>query len=165
MTPEIAIYLVQILNLFAFLTVALWFGVPRLRKLSRGSALMALVSVHLGRTLALQIYSSQAAGMSVPNGFRDRVVIGDLAGWALAIVILFCLRYRPRLSVPLIWLLIVETMYDLGSSTIEGIQAGVLGSASGTTWLIVAFYVPVMEVSLGLTVWQLLARRSEALAR
>ena len=80
MTPEIAIYLVQILNLFAFLTMALWFVVPRLRTLSRVNALIALVSVHLGRTLALQIYASQAAGMKVPDAFRDHVVAGDLPG-------------------------------------------------------------------------------------
>ena len=165
MTPEIAIYLVQALNLFAFLTIALWFGVPRLRKLGRVDALMALVSVHLGRTLALQIYASQAAGMHVPDGFRDRVVIGDLAGWLLAIIILFCLRFGSRLSVPLIWLLIFETVLDLGSSTVEGIRDGVIGSASGTTWLIVAFYLPVMQVSLGLTVWQLMTRRGEPLTR
>ena len=165
MTPEIAIYLVQILNLFAFLTIALWFVVPRLRNLSRVNALMALVSVHLGRTLALQIYASQAAGMKVSDTFRDRVVVGDLAGWAIAIALLFSLRYRSRLSVPLTWLLIAETVFDLGSSTIEGIQEGVIGSANGTTWLIVAFYVPVMQVSLGLTVWQLLTRRSEPLTR
>lgn len=164
MNAESAIYLVQVLNLFAFVTIAVWFIVPRLRNLSRVNALIALVSVHLGRTLCLQIYSSQAAGMQIPDAFRDHVVMGDLAGWALAIIILFCLRYRSRLSVPLIWLLIAETMLDLGSGTFEAIRAGVMGSTSGTTWLIVAFYVPIMQVTLGLTAWQLLARRSEKLA-
>ena len=56
-------------------------------------------------------------------------------------------------------------MFDLGSSTVEAIQAGVIASANGTTWLIVAFYVPVVEVALGLTVWQLLTRRNEPLTR
>jgi len=163
MNAEFAIYLVQLLNLFAFASFAVWFVVPRLRVSSRAGALMALVSVHLGRTLSLQIYASQAAGMKVSDAFRDHVVLGDMAGWALAIIILFCLRYRSRLSVPLIWLLIAETMYDLGSSTVEGIHDGVIGTANGITWLIVAFYLPVMQVALGLTVWQLLARRKEQL--
>lgn len=165
MNAESAIYLVQGLNLFAFVTIAVWFVVPRLRNLSRINALVALVSVHLGRTLSLQIYSSQAAGMQIPNAFRDHVVIGDLAGWALAIIILFCLRYRPRFSVSLIWLLIAETVLDLGLGILEAIHAGVMGSISGTTWLIVAFYVPFMQVALGLTVWQLLTRRSEQMTR
>ena len=39
-----------------------------------------------------------------------------------------------------------------------------MGSPNGTTWLIVAFCVPLMEVSLGPTVWQLLARRGEQYA-
>ena len=164
MNAESAIYLVQGLNLFTFVTIAVWFVVPRLKNLSRLNALIALISVHLGRTLSLQIYSSQAAGMQVPNAFRDHVVVGDLAGWALSIIILFCLRYRSRFSVPLIWMLIAETVFDLGSGTLEAIRAGVMGSTSGTTWLIVAFYVPLMEVSLGPTVWQLLARRGEQYA-
>jgi len=163
MSAEAAIYLVQVLNLFAFVTIAVWFVVPRLRNLSRVNALMALVAVHLGRTLCLQIYSSQDAGMKMVDAFRDHVVIGDLAGWALAIVILFSLRYRSRFSIPLIWLLVAETMVDLGTGTLEATRDGLMGSVNGTTWLIVAFYVPIMQVSLGLTVWQLLTKRGESL--
>ncbi len=163
MNAESAIYLVQALNLLAFGTMAVWFVVPRLRLMSRVGALTALVAVHLGRTLCLQIYASQDAGLKVSNALRDHVVVGDMAGWLLALIILFCLRSRPRYSVVMIWLLVVETMVDLGTSTVEGIREGLIGSASGTTWLIVAFYVPVMQVSLALTIWQLLARRGEPL--
>ena len=163
MNSESAIYLVQGLNLFAFVTIAVWFVVPRLRNLSRVNALIALVSVHLGRTLCLQIYSSQDAGMKIVNASRDHVVIGDLAGWGLALIILFCLRYRLRFSIALTWLLVAETLLDIGSGILDAICDGSMGSINGTTWLIVAFYVPVMQVSLGLTVWQLLARRSERL--
>lgn len=164
MNAEKAIYLVQACNLLAFVLVAMWFVVPRLREISRVDALIALVSIHLGRTLCLQIYSSQDAGFRVPDDFRDHVVLGDMAGWALAVIILICLHYRSRLAVPLIWVLISETVLDLASSTFEGIRGGAIASANGTTWLIVAFYVPVMQVALGLTIWQLLVRRNERLA-
>jgi len=39
-----------------------------------------------------------------------------------------------------------------------------MGNLWGTTWLVVAIYVPLMMVSLGLTVWQLLSRRHENLS-
>lgn len=55
-------------------------------------------------------------------------------------------------------------MLDLGAGTLEAIGDGLMGSPNGTTWLIVAFCVPLMEVSLGPTVWQLLARRGEQYA-
>ena len=60
MNAEIAMYMAQVLNTGAFIALAVWYVVPRLRNLSRGSALMALTAVHLGRTLALAVYSSVA---------------------------------------------------------------------------------------------------------
>jgi hypothetical protein len=103
---KIAMYMAQILNTVAYIALAVWYVVPRLRNLSRRRALMALTAVHLGRTLALAVYSSQDAGMKMANEVRDQIVIGDLAGWALALVILFSLHWRLRLSIPLIWLLV-----------------------------------------------------------
>ena len=85
--------------------------------------------------------------MKIANAFRDRVVIGDLAGWVLAIVILFCLRYRSRFSIPLVWLLVAETSLDLGSGTLEAIRDGSMGSINGITWLIVAFCAAYAGVS------------------
>jgi hypothetical protein len=163
MNAEIAMYMALVLNTGAFIALAVWYVVPRLRNLSRASALMALTAVHLGRTLALAVYSSQDAGMKMPNAVRDQIVIGDLAGWALALVILFCLHSRLRLSIALIWLLVIETVLDFGSGTIGNIRAGTLGDLNGAPWLIVAFYVTAVEVAVGLTIWQLITRRGEPL--
>jgi len=44
-----------------------------------------------------------------------------------------------------------------------GIREHLMGAASGATWLILAFYVPLIVVSVVLLVWQLYARRGEAL--
>jgi hypothetical protein len=158
-----AIILAQSLNLLAFATLAIWHAVPWLKSRTRAEALSALMMVHLGRTMALQLYSAQQAGMKIPDAFRDQVVIGDLAGWALALVILFCLRYRTRLAIFLIWVLIAETIFDIGSATFEGMRDNLMGLLSGTTWMIVAVYVPLMMVALALTVWQLLSRSHEPL--
>jgi hypothetical protein len=159
----IAIMLAWVLNVGVCITLAIWYAVPWLKKRSRGGAFTALLLVHLGRTLSLQAYSSQQAGMVMPNSMRDHVVVGDLAGWALALIILVCLRYRARFATFLIWLIVVETIVDIGSGTLEAIRANTMGLVYGTTWLIVAFYVPVMMVALGLTVWQLLSRRGQPL--
>jgi hypothetical protein len=59
MNPTIAIMLAQGLNLVAVGTLALWYAVPWSKARSRVRALTALVCVHLGRTLALQLSSSQ----------------------------------------------------------------------------------------------------------
>ena len=65
MNSETAMYMAQVLNTGAFIALAVWYVVPRLRNLSRGRALMALTAVHLGRTLCLQVYCSQDAGMKL----------------------------------------------------------------------------------------------------
>jgi len=163
MNSETAMYMAQILNTVAYIAIAVWFVVPRLRKLSRARALMALTAVHLGRTLALAVYSSQDAGMKMANAVRDQIVIGDLVGWALALVILFSLSLRLRLSIPLLWLLVIETVVDFGSGTISSIRTGAIGDLNGGPWLIVAFYVTAVSVAVGLTVWQLVTRRGESL--
>jgi len=161
MNTTIAIILAQNLNLLAFIILAFWYAVPWLKSRGRVTALTALILVHLGRTLALQLYSSQQAGMVIPDSMRDEVVVGDVAGWVLALIILVCLRYRARFSIILIWVLIAETILDMGSGTLDAIRSNSLGNLWGVTWLVMTFYVPLMMVSLGLTVWQLLARRNE----
>lgn len=158
-----ALYLAQGLNLLAFIALARWHAVPWLGKLQRDKALMFLIYVHLGRTLCLHIYSAQEAGMRISDASRNHVVIGDLLGWALALVILFCLRYRLPYSIPLIWLLIIETVSDIGVAIFDSAREGTIGLMTNTTWLIVAVYVPAMQVAIGLTVWQLIARRNEPL--
>ena len=164
MNSEKAIYLAQVLNMFAFIALAVWYVVPRLRTLNRAKALMALTAVHLGRTLCLQIYSSQDAGMKMANAIRDQIVIGDLIGWALALIILFCLHSRLRVSITLLWLLAIETFVDMGAGTVALVRAGTIGDVNGTSWLIVAFYLPIVQIACGLTIWQLITRRGEPLA-
>jgi hypothetical protein len=38
-----------------------------------------------------------------------------------------------------------------------------MGDINGTSWLVVAFYLPIVEVAVGLTIWQLLTRRGESM--
>jgi len=39
-----------------------------------------------------------------------------------------------------------------------------MGAASGVTWMILAFFVPAVVVSIGLLAWQLVSRRHEPLS-
>jgi hypothetical protein len=71
----------------------------------------------------------------------------------LAVIALVLLRYRPRIAVIVIWVLVAETILDLSNATIAGIRDGLFATASGVTWLILNFYVPLLWVSLALIVW------------
>jgi hypothetical protein len=120
--------------------------------------------VHVFRHVALQIFSAQRSGFDVPDGVRDQIAYGDVVGMLLALAAILALRRRLRLANPLAWIFVLETVIDLGNALVGGIRDQLLGAAFGVTWLILTFYVPILWVSLGLVVWQLLMRRRHPLA-
>ena len=94
---------------------------------------------------------------------KERGPIGDVAGATIALVAIFALRYRLRLGIALAWLLGAETVFDTVTNIRGGVREHLMGDASGTTWLILVFYVPLIIVSVVLLVWQLSTRNGEAL--
>jgi hypothetical protein len=154
----------QLLSLLVYATLARWYVAPRLARLSRADALAPLLWIHAFRYVALQAFSAQRDGFPISDGALMDIVVGDVAGSVLALATLLALRHRARLAIPLGWLLVVETAYDTVGNIRGGMQEHLLGAAGGVTWMILAFYVPLVVVSLVLIVWQLVTRRSEALA-
>jgi Na+-driven multidrug efflux pump len=71
------------------------------------------------------------------------------------------LRRRLALAIPLIWVLVAETAYDTVMNVMEGTREHLMGAASGVTWMILVFFVPMVVVSTVLLVVQLLARHTE----
>src|SRR4029453_879666 len=95
--------LAMTLSFVVFGTAAAWYAVPRMRAVPLAAAITPLLWVHAFRSVALQIFSSQALGFAIPDGTRDAIVYGDLLGMALALATLSALRFRSRLAVPLAW--------------------------------------------------------------
>jgi hypothetical protein len=157
--------LAQLLSLMVFVTIAVWYVVPWVRNRGRADALIALLWVHALRHVALQVYSAQRAGFPISDSGANRIVFGDVTGMMVAMIAIVALRYRSRWSIPLVWLLVGETLFDTVANVSGGIREHLFGAASGVTWMVVSFYVPLLMVSVGLTVWQLYARRGEPLER
>ena len=147
-----------------YATLARWYAAPWLTRISRADALAPLLWIHVFRYVALQAFSAQRDGFPVSDHGLMDIVVGDVAGSVIALATLFALRYRSRLAIPLAWLLVIETAYDTVGNIHGGMQEHLLGAAGGVTWMILAFYVPLVVVSLVLLAWQLVARRNEALA-
>jgi len=66
--------------------------------------------------------------------------------------------------VVLSWILVVETTIDTFLNIRGGVEEHLMGAASGVTWMILAFFVPAVVVSIGLLAWQLVSRRQEPLS-
>jgi hypothetical protein len=153
----------QFITLFVLVMVARWYVIPWLNSRARGEALIALLWVHVFRYVALQVFSAQQTGFPISDGGAMEIVVGDIAGAVIAFVTIALLRRRARLAIPLAWLLAAETAYDTVSNIHGGIREHLMGAASGVTWMILVFFVPVVVVSGVLMVWQLYARRGEEL--
>ncbi len=154
----------QLLSLIILGTLATWYVAPWLKTRGRADALVALLWIHVFRYMALQAFSAQRGGFPISNGGLMEIVVGDLIGMAIAFATIVLLRYRVLLAIPLAWLLVAETIYDTVLNIRGGIHEHLMGAASGVTWMILGFYVPMMMVSLVMIIWQLYSRRGEALA-
>jgi hypothetical protein len=153
----------QFLSLIIFASIARWYVAPWLRLQSRATALIALLWVHVFRYIALQVYSAQLGGFPISaEGARD-IVIGDVGGAILAFAAILLLRSRIRLGTLVASLLVIETAYDTFTNIQGGVREHLMGAASGVTWMVLVFFVPMVVVSAVLIAWQLISRRGEAL--
>jgi len=164
MILTLAAALANVLNFVIFAMIATWYVAPWLSTRQRAEALAPLLWIQAFRHIALQIFSAQQFGFAVSDSTRDQIVAGDLIGTLLAVAAIGALRYRWRVAPLLIWLLVAETAFDLVYTAALGAREQLYASASGVTWLIVSFYVPLLWVSLGLIVWQMYSRRNEPLS-
>jgi hypothetical protein len=153
----------QLVSLVVYAAIAGWYVAPWLKSRSRTDALIALLWVHVFRYVALQVFAAQQHGFPISNQGAMEIVIGDVAGAAMAFVAIALLRYRVRLGIPLAWLLVAETAYDTITNIHGGVREHLMGAASDTTWFVLVFYVPLVVVSTMLLAWQLYSRRREAL--
>ena len=153
----------QLVSLIVYSALARWYVVPWLQRRQRCDALIALLWVHVFRYVALQVFSSQRDGFPISDGAALDIVLGDVAGAAIAFMAITLLRHRVRAGVALAWLLAAETVYDTINNIRGGISEHLMGAASGATWLVLVFFVPLVIVSMVLLVWQLYSRRGEAL--
>jgi len=153
----------QFASLILFIAAARWYVIPWLNRRSRASALSALLWVHVFRYVALQVYSAQRTGFPISAGGAREIVIGDVGGAIIAFGAILLLRRQSRAAVPLIWLLVAETAYDTVTNIQGGMREHLLGAASGVTWLVLAFFVPLVVVSAVLLGVQLVTRRRQGL--
>lgn len=155
----------QVVSLVVFGTMAVWYAAPRLKVRERADALTPLLWVHVFRYLALQAFRAQQDGFPISDAHLMSIVVGDLAGMAIALAALYALRYRARLGIWLAWLLAGEFIYDTMANIQAGAQEHLFGQARAVSWLVVGVYVPLLIVTTVLLVWQLYSRRGEALSR
>ena len=156
MPPPIVLFGIQFtFTLAAYALIAWWYVSPRLSRLPREVALVALVWVHAFRIAGGTILAPGAVDASVPVDFRTMIGYGDMATALLALLALIALRFRWRGAIALVWLTIAVGLVDTVNAIIESMRYSVFAYALGVNWVIVTMYVPALLVSTVLIFIQL----------
>jgi hypothetical protein len=163
MNPSTAAVLAQVLSLALYAIIARLYVVPWLKARDRADALIPLMWVHAFRYVALHLFDAQSAGFAISDGLRDRIIYGDLFASALAVLAILALHARMRVSIPLVMLLVGETVTFIATLIRARGHEQTAAVATGINWLIQSFYVPLVPVTLSFIIWQLASRRGEPL--
>jgi hypothetical protein len=152
----------QVASLVVFGLLAVWFAAPFLRALGRAEALIAAISVHIFRYVTLVTFSAKHDGYPISDIAAIEAVYGDVIGAAIAVAAIGFLHVRwYRLGIASSWLLVFATAADFAVGVHRKALEPLWGAASGLTWFVLNFYVPLIMVSLPVLIWQLCARYGE----
>ena len=140
--------------------VAVLYVWPYLTKLSRNSALIPLLFVHVFRYVGMTLLVAGMIDPKLPREFLSSAAYGDLLAAALALASNFALRSNWRFAVPLVWVANTWGFADLLNALRSVLQVNLPSFNLGTIWYIYTFYGPLVVVSHLMIFWILIKSRS-----
>ena len=147
-------------SVFVVSLVTAWYVWPALTKLSRNSALIALLFVHVFRYVGMTELVTGMIDPKLPGEFVSSAAYGDLLEAALALVSIFALRSNWRFAIPLVWVANAWGFVDLLNGVRGVLQLNVPSFNLSTLWYIYTFYAPVVLVSHLMIFWVLIKSKS-----
>jgi hypothetical protein len=143
------------LSLIAFILIARWHVAPRLMRLSREDALVALLWIQVFRYAPLTLYAPGQVDPRIPADVAAVVGLGDLASGLVALVALLALKLRMPGAIVLVWVFTVVGIGDLIFATLKAVGTQMYTFAMGWNWYILNFYVPMLIVGHVMILWLL----------
>jgi hypothetical protein len=140
--------------------VAAWYVWPYLTKLSRNSALIPLLFVHVPRYVGMTLLVPGMIDPKLPREFLSSGAYGDLSEAALALASIFALRSNWRFAVSLVWVANTWGFADLLNGVRGVLQLNVPSFNLSTIWYIYTFYAPLVIVSHLMIFWILIKSKS-----
>ena len=158
---SVTIFWVQLItSVFVFGIVAVWYVWPYLTKLSRNSALIPLLFVHVFRYVGMTLLVADMIDPKLPTEFLSSAAYGDLLAAALALASIFALRSNWRFAVPLVWVANTWGFVDLLNGVRGVLQLNVPSFNLATFWYVYTFYAPLVIVSHLMIFWILIKSKS-----
>ena len=157
---SVAIFWMQLAtSLFVFGAVGVWYVWPSLTRLSRNSALILLLFVHVPRYVGMIVLVAGMVDPKLPTGFLSSTAYGDLLEAALAFASIFALRSNWRVAIPLVWVANTWGFVDLLNGVRGVLQLNVPSFNLATLWYVYTFYAPLVVVSHLMIFWILIRSR------
>jgi len=145
---SVTIFSIQILTSgFVFGIVAVWYVWPALTKISRNSALVILLFVHVPRYVGMTLLVTGMVDPKLPREFLSSAAYGDLLEAALAFASIFALRSNWRVAVPMVWVANIWGFADLLNGVRGVLQLNVPSFNLATFWYVYTFYAPLVIAS------------------
>ena len=153
-------WLQLLLSLGVCVLVVVWYVWPYLTTLSRNSALIPLLFVHVPRYVGMTLLVTGMIDPKLPREFLSNTAYGDLLEAALALASIFALRANWRFAVPLVWVANTWGFADLLNAVRSVLQVNLPSFYLGTAWYIYTFYAPLVIVSHLMIFWILIKSKS-----
>jgi hypothetical protein len=154
---NVTIFWMQLLaSVVVFGLVAVWYVWPYLTTLSRSSALIPLLFVHVPRYVGMTLLVAGMIDPKIPRAFLSNTAYGDLLAAALALASIFALRGNWRIAIPLVWVANTWGFVDLLNAVRSVLQVNLPSFNLGTIWYIYIFYGPLVVVSHLMIFWVLI---------
>ena len=145
---NVTIFWMQLLaSICVFTILAVWYVWPSLTNLSRNSALIALLWVHVPRYVGMTLLVTGMVDPKLPGEFLSGAAYGDLLEAALALASIFVLRSNRRVAVPLVWVTNTWGFIDLLNGVRGVLRLNVPSFDLATFWYVYTFYAPLVLVS------------------
>jgi hypothetical protein len=140
--------------------VTAWYVWPYFTKLTRNSALIALLFVHVFRYVGMTLLVPGMVDPTLPRDILVNAAYGDLLAATLALSAIVALRNNWRAGIAMAWVFNIWGFVDLLNSLRGVLQVNLPSFYLGTAWYIYTFYAPLVIVSHLLIFWILFRPRS-----
>lgn len=127
--------------------VASWYVWPALTKLTRNSALIPLIFVHVFRYVGMTLLVTDMVDPKLPKAFLNSAAYGDLIAAGLALTSIAALRSSWRFATPLVWVFNTWGFVDLLNGVRGVLQLNIANFNLATFWYVYTFYAPVVIAS------------------
>ena len=161
MTPFVIIGLQSALSMMIFTLLAVLYLLPVIRTMTLRQALIPLLWLNAFRYIPLILFAPGQVSTAVPFKVTSTIAYGDLLSGLIALIAVISLVFKWPGAVFFTVLFIVVGVLDSIIGVYTAISAEAYKFPLNFSWMVVTFFVPIIFVSEGLIIHQLITNKNK----